>query len=430
MNSNIKVFKFGGASVKDAEAIRNIPNILNDFSDEGLVIILSAMDKTTNHLEALADSFYNDNQGSIGLLNEISTFHQKIATELFTDTKHPLHVEVNLLLKKLEKIINKGREQEFGLSWSYDFIYDQIVPYGELLSTRIVSCYLNDVGISNRWYDVRQLIKTDFSYREGKVDWEWTRPVINEVVQPILESRVHFLTQGFIAGNEEANSVTLGREGSDYTASIFAYALDASEVVFWKDVPGLMNADPKDFEASSKLDHISYGEAIELSYYGAKVIHPKTIKPLQNKSIPLMIKSFKSPGDDGSLISRESVQDARIPSFIIKEDQVLISFSPKDHSFIAEEILHYLFGVFIKFNMKLNLMQTSAISFSICVDNISTIDKIIEELKDRYHIRFNKNLVLITIRHYTAGSIKEMISGKEVLLEQRSRSTVQYVVKS
>ncbi|MEA3478642.1 MAG: aspartate kinase, partial [Bacteroidota bacterium] len=229
--------------------------------------------------------------------------------------------------------------------------------------------------------------------------------------------------------NQDGKSVTLGREGSDYTASILAYALDAAEVVFWKDVPGLMNADPKDFSDARKLDQISYWEAIELSYYGAKVIHPKTIKPLQNKIIPLKVKSFINPADDGSLIFHETSGDARIPSYIIKDDQVLISFSPKDLSFIAEEILHYIIGIFIKYKVSINLMQTSAITFSVCVDNGDNISKIIKELEGRYNIKFNKGLVLITIRHYTTEAIQEMVKDKTILLEQRSRSTVQYVVK-
>jgi len=430
MNSNIKVFKFGGASVKDAEAVRNIPLILSQYNNEGIVVILSAMDKTTNKLEALVEAFYHNKPGAVQKLKDITSFHIETAGALFGDRQHPVYKTLDGLIRELENLISKGRDKVFGQGKTYDFIYDQIVPYGELFSTSIVSFYLNEVGIANKWYDVRQLIKTDDSYREGKVDWEWIRPVINEVVRPVLASKTHFLTQGFIAGNEDAKSVTLGREGSDYTASIFAYALDAVEVVFWKDVPGLMNADPNDFKTTTKLDHISYGEAIELSYYGAKVIHPKTIKPLQNKAIPLKIKSFKSPADNGSLISKETVQDTRIPSYIIKDDQVLISFSPKDHSFIAEEILHYLFGIFIQYSVRLNLMQTSAISFSVCVDNFENIEKIIKELQERYYIRFNKNLTLVTIRHYTSDAIMKMIAGKKVLLEQRSRSTVQFVMST
>jgi aspartate kinase len=430
MNPNIKVFKFGGASVKHEGAIRNIPGILSDYPDKGVVIILSAMDKTTNHLEDLVRDFYHGKSTATDKLNSIMAFHQNIAGSLFGKKDHPGNKALKVLFRELENIINTGREKAFGKRHDYDFVYDQVVPYGELFSTTIVSYYLNDQGMNNHWHDVRQLIKADDSYRSGQVDWEWTRSLINEVVRPVIGSGIHFLTQGFIAGNQDARSVTLGREGSDYSASIFAYALDASEVVFWKDVPGLMNADPKDFGNTSMLNHISYSEAIELAYYGAKVIHPKTIKPLQNKSIPLKIKSFIAPADQGSLISRETSKDSSIPSFIIKGKQVLISFSPKDHSFIAEEILHYILGIFIKYKVSLNLMQTSAITFSVCVDRADHLGSIMKELEDRYYIRFNENLRLITIRHYNQEVIERMIRGKEVLLEQRSRSTVQYVVKA
>lgn len=427
MDSIIKVFKFGGASVKDAEAVRNIPNILSHYPDEALVIILSAMGKTTNHLESLVDAYYHSSDEKVNILKDISTYHSNITRELFKDSKHPVHAEVYLLLRKLESTIIAGREKAFDSKPSFDFIYDQIVPYGELLSTTIVSYYLNEHGCRNQWYDVRQLIRTDDSYREGRVDWDFTQARINELVRPVIDNGTHLLTQGFIANNQDGKSVTLGREGSDYTASIFAYALDAAEVVFWKDVPGLMNADPKDFSDARKLDQISYWEAIELSYYGAKVIHPKTIKPLQNKTIPLKVKSFINPGGDGSLIFHETSGDARIPSYIIKDDQVLISFSPKDLSFIAEENLHYIIGIFIKFKVSINLMQTSAITFSVCVDNGDNISKIIKELQERYNIKFNESLVLITIRHYTTEAIQEMVKDKTILLEQRSRSTVQYV---
>ncbi len=425
----MKVIKFGGASVKDADTIKNIPGILKNYPNEKLVIILSAMGKTTNALELLVEAFYNSQPDTIDHFDQIKQYHLNITKDLFENPEHPVYSELNLLFKELETKITKGKDKAFDANRSFNFIYDQIVSFGEMFSTKLVSYYLDDTGFSNNWFDVRKLIKTDNSFREGKVDWKRTENLIKNNVTPILSSGKYILTQGFIASNLKGESVTLGREGSDFTASIFASVLDADEVILWKDVPGLMNADPKDFKETKMINQISYGETIELAFYGVKVIHPKTIKPLQNKKIPLKIKSFLSPGDIGSLIHTETHHDSQLPLFIFKQDQILLSISPKDFSFMAEENLHFIFGLFAQYKIKINMMQNSAISFSVCVDKKDSLEELIKNLKKNYMVKYNEDLELITIRHYTKEAIDKVKKDRYILLEQRSRSTIQLVVK-
>ncbi|NWJ49473.1 MAG: aspartate kinase [Bacteroidetes bacterium] len=422
----MRVFKFGGASVKNAVAVKNVAAILKRYPDEDIVMVLSAMGKTTNGLEKVVKSyFFKDGQAELHL-NIIKEYHYTLVEELFAERKELVFNALKELFLNLENYINEPHGDDFDLE------YDQIVSYGELLSTCIMHHYLDVVGISNRLFDARHLIKTDNNFREGSVDWNITPNIIQENVAPLFNQPGHpiALTQGFLGSSPEGLTTTLGREGSDFTAAILAYALDATEMVIWKDVPGLLNADPKYFDDPIKIDTISFREAIELSYYGATIIHPKTIKPLQNKHIALRIKSFLDPDADGTIIREDFADDSLIPSFIFKVDQMLISILVKDFSFIAEHNLEHIFGIFARFGLRIHMMQNSAISFSVCVDNDPIkIPKVMEELKKDYRIRYNEGVELVTIRHYDQETINRVLVAKKVFMEQRSRVTLQMVIK-
>lgn len=417
----MRVFKFGGASVKNAEAVKNVASILRLFPDEKVVVVISAMGKTTNALERLTHATFKTREKISEIIAEIKEYHFSILTELFPDTSHPVYTDIS------NSFVELDWSTEDEPVFSYDQTYDQIVSVGELISTRIVSAYLNSSGIKNRWQDARDFIQTDNTYREGKVDWELTEQLAKEKLTFRDENII--ITQGFIGGTSENFTTTLGREGSDYTASIIAFTCDAADVTIWKDVPGVLNADPKFFEDTVMLEQLSYQDAIELTYYGATVIHPKTIKPLQNKNIPLRVKSFIAPQNKGTVIDAHATHNA-VPCFIFKTEQMLISISPKDFSFIVEENLSHLFSIFATCHIKINLMQNSAISFSICVDNIERkAEQLIEELQQQYKVLFNANLELITIRNYDAATISKVSKDKEVILEQKSRTTVQLVTR-
>ena len=422
----MRVFKFGGASIKDAESVKNIPDILMNYKEEELLIIVSAMGKTTNALEILSKAAFQQDPSTDKFFEEIKTYHLSIAGDLFPDKDHAIFTYLNELFIQLNSWINTDKTPE--KEYDYDMYYDQVVAFGELLSTRIVSCYLADAGINNKWLDARKLILTDSTYREAKVDWEATENQIITNVKPELNKHHTIVSQGFI-GSDGKVSTSLGREGSDFSAAIFANILDAEEVIVWKDVPGYLNADPAYFDDTVKLDKISYSESIELAFYGAKIIHPKTIRPLKNKSIPLIVKSFLKPDEPGSIIHEDLSSDALLPSFIIKEDQVLISISSRDFYFIAEEHLHKIFGLFAEHRSRINLMQNSAISFSVCVDNSSRIQSLITALQHDFSVKYNDGLQMITVRHYKQDTIDNLTLNREILLEQRSRVTVQMVVK-
>jgi aspartate kinase len=422
----MNVFKFGGASVKDAESVRNIPQILSEYEGEELVVIISAMGKTTNALEALAEAAYHrEERAEIDYLG-IYEYHMQIAQELFPDENDEIYNHLNKLFSELRswmEILEKpGREH------SYDLYYDQIVAIGELLSTRIVSSELIHSGMQNTWLDARQLIITDSVHRAARIDWQMTEKKIKDGVGKELNNSLMVVSQGFI-GSDGTFTTSLGREGSDFSAAIFANVLDATEVVVWKDVPGYLNADPKYFRDTVKLDKISYVESIELAFYGAKIIHPKTIRPLKSKSIPLRVKSFLEPKAEGSIIHEDLTSDSLVPSCIIKEEQVLISISSRDFSFIGEDNLYQIFGIFASHRYGINLMQNSAISFSVCVDNNSRLQDLISDLQKNFRVKYNDTLRLITIRHYDKPTIEKLTANKEILLEQRSRVTVQMVVK-
>lgn len=420
----MQVFKFGGASVKDAEGVKNVAEVLKQFPDSKICVVISAMGKTTNSLERLAKAYFYKAEDPEPLLEEIKTYHFDICKQFFESPSHPIYTELENTFVEIHWAIEDEPTQGF------DFEYDQIVSMGEIISTKIVSAYLNDNGVKNKWMDVRSLIQTDNTYREGKVDFELTESLVSKELPPVFESFDIIVTQGFIGGTSENFTTTLGREGSDYTASILAFCLNAENVTIWKDVPGVLNADPKWFARTKKIDELSYHDAIELTYYGATVIHPKTIKPLQNKNIPLYVKSFLEPKGEGTVI-RDGEKRLNIPSYIFKVDQVLVSIQPKDFSFIAEDNLSDIFELFSKHGIKINLMQLSAISFSVCCDNHpEKIKALVEELQEQFKVLYNSGLELMTVRYYTQETIDTLTANKIILLEQRSRFTVQMVMKN
>lgn len=419
----MQVFKFGGASVKDADSVKNVAEVLKQFPQQKLCIVISAMGKTTNALEKLVNAFFYKTENAESILEEIKQFHLDICRSLFPDNNHKIYTDLENTFVELYWAI------EDEPTHSYNFEYDQIVSMGEVVSTKIVSAYLNEIGIKNQWIDIRGIIQTDNTYREGKVDYDLTEALIKKDLQSQFKTVDIVVTQGFIGGTSENFTTTLGREGSDYTASILAYCLNAENVTIWKDVPGVLNADPKWFKNTKKIEELSYQDAIELTYYGATVIHPKTIKPLQNKKIPLHVKSFLNPKESGTVI-QESDKRLQIPSYIFKIHQILISIQPKDFSFIAEENLSDIFDMVSKHNVKINLMQLSAISFSICCDNDSKIKPLIEELQILFKVLYNENLELMTVRYYTDDIIETLTKNKLILLEQKSRFTLQMIMKN
>ena len=413
------IYKFGGASVKDAEGVKNLGNILISHN-EARIIVVSAFGKTTNNLEEITRAIYENDkkwfQESYGRLRD---YHFAIMNALFRGDE-AIYEEV----ERIFSLINEA----FTEKWEdYDYLYDQLVCLGEILSTQIICSYLNDQGLVCRWVDIRKNLITDDLHREARLDWETSQQRIQSNCMPNDQEVV--ITQGFIGGTDDGISTTLGREGSDYTAAILANVLDAEKVVIWKDVPGVMNADPRYFKHSQKLKRISFQEAIELAYYGAKILHPKTIKPLQNKSIPLHVKSFLEPEKEGTLIGEYKRYDEDKPIFILKKDQILISVLPRDFSFVFEETLSRIYSLFAKYRIKVNLVQNSAINFTFCVDEKSQdIYQLIEDLKEDYRVLYNTGLELLTIRHYSEQILENAQVGRRILVEQRSRHTAQFLM--
>jgi aspartate kinase len=413
----IKVFKFGGASIKDVQGIKNVGEILQKYDADSLVIIFSAIGKVTNMLEKVVEAYVLKNEKSVLALRKVKDFHSDILNDLFAET-HPIYDVVNNLFVEIEWVLEEEPNQDY----AYD--YDQIVSIGEFLSTQIMSAYLQQIGFENSWQDARNLIRTDNTYRNAKIDWEITTDLIGTSIK-----EKHTITQGFIGCTSENFTTTLGREGSDFTAAILAYCLDAKEVVIWKDVPGMMNADPKFFEQAQLLNQVSFDEAIELAFFGAKVMHPKTIQPLKKKNITLRIKSFFHPSNEGTII-KQGVSNANIPSFIVKENQILISISEVNLAFIVENHMSQIFSILAKNRVGVNLMQNSAISFSICVDNDNhKIPQLIEDLKVFFEVLCDENLSLFTLRHYTKESVEQFLHDKNVVLEQRSCNTLQLIAR-
>lgn len=422
----MKVFKFGGASVKNADAIKNAGKIIAQHKDEKLIVVVSAMDKTTNALEEVMQAFAaNDTEKTTKIIANIKQFHLQIIQDLFGGETVGIRAEIDTIFEGLTERCShlfKG---------DYDFQYDQIISLGEVLSTKILAAYLLQEAFSCAWVDARKLIRTSDRWREASVHWEVSEVLIQNKINALFDNAVEIVvTQGFLGHTTEGHTTTLGREGSDFTASIFAYCMDASNVTIWKDVPGMLNADPKYFDNTVLLEKISFKEAIELAYFGASVIHPKTIQPLKRKKIPLYIKSFIHPEEKGSVIQESLAFDDQIPSFIFKMDQVLISLTPRDFSFIVEENLERIFGYLNKKKIRVNLMQNSAVSFSFVVDRSKIdLDKVVHFFQTDYLVKYNTALELVTIRHYDNPTINRVTVGKRVFLEQRTRQTARMVIK-
>jgi aspartate kinase len=415
----MNVFKFGGASVKSADAVRNLAKILNGYN-ENLVVVISAMGKTTDLLETLVKAYFNKDEQKRTIFGQFKNFHIEICDQLFNAAQTP--APVSKLINELEEKLDKTP------SLDYDFEYDQIVPFGELVSTSIVSEYLNATGKQNQWIDVRNCIRTDDLHRDASIDWELTGELCKETFD--FNKNTLYLTQGFIGSTPANITTTLGREGSDFTAAIIGNVLDAESVSFWKDVPGVLSADPKKMEGTTKIDSLSYREAVEITHSGAKIIHPKTMRPLHNKGIPLYVKSFLSPDDPGTVIHEIDHKIQLPPIFIFRENLVLITLSAKDFSFISIEDIERVVHFLIENRVKVTLMQQSAIDLNLVLDaGEADWDWLMKELSPFYTIRYNTGLTLITIRHYTEETLDWIVKEKDIYLEQHSRLTARMLVK-
>jgi aspartate kinase len=423
----MKVFKFGGGILHSAAAINKIPGIISMYPGEPLCIVVSALGKTTNALEELVSSSFDKSGDTDLILAKIKAYHHEILHDLFQDPAHPVFEDVGKYWDELRMVISGN------IPASLPCYYDLVICFGELVSSKIVSHMLDQQGLEHQWIDIRTVLKTDSNYRDAAIDWKSSQVNADSILKPYFARKdaKHpiVLTQGFIGSDGQGYSTSLGREGSDYTAAILANLLNASEVITWKDVPGILNADPKHFSQTIKLDQISYSEATELAYYGAKVIHPKTVKPLQNKKIPLEVRSFDDPSIPGTLIHAGAESDTSIPNFIFKFDQVLISVSTRDLSFINEKVFADVFSLMTRFSIHMNIIQNSALTLSLCIDNNSKIEELISGLQENYTVRYNKGLELITIRHFNDKAAELVLQDKEVILEQQNRTVKQYVVR-
>jgi aspartate kinase len=416
----MKIFKFGGASVKDAEGVKNVLNVLKTVGHDNVLIVISAMGKMTNALELVIKNYFEKSSEFNASLQEVKKYHNQILIDLFDDEDNDVFFAVNSHLADLEYFLRSNK------SPNYSFVYDQVISYGEIISTTIVSHYFNEQGLTNNWIDVREFIKTDNNYRDGNVDWEQTQKLISKGVK----KKNLNITQGFLGSDENNFTTTLGREGSDYTAAIFAYCLGAESVTIWKDVPGVMNADPRYFENAILLNQISYREAIELAFYGASVIHPKTLQPLQRKEIPLFVKSFINPLLPGTSVSKGADLDPHTPCFIIKKNQLLLSLSSLDFSFMMEDHMSEIFALFAEYKIKVNLIQNSAISFSVCIeDKYDNFKALKTNLSKKFKVSFNENVSLYTVRHFDEEAAQIVEKSKTILLKQISRETLQVVTK-
>ncbi len=420
----MQVFKFGGASVKDAQAIRNVAGIISMTQHRPLAIVISAMGKTTNALEDLIRMHYNQPDNLPAMVEKLKQYHEAIAVELLQGHEQGLLNDLHDVWVELGWILEEDPHPD------YNYHYDQIIVFGEIVSTKIVSAYLTHQGITHQWLDARSFIKTDSGYREARVQWDSTQEAVNSMVKKALDKDGIIITQGFIGSTPYNESTTLGREGSDYTAAILAYTLDAESVTIWKDVPGIMTGDPKRFEKVIRLEEISYHEAIEMTYYGAKVIHPKTIKPLQNKNIPLFVRPFDQPTLYGTKIS-SSDSPFLPPIVVVESDQVLLQISTKDFSFVAEEHISEIFDHIASHRIKVNMMRNTAVSFLVCVKNeIDKLENLSRDLENSFHITTLEDLDLITIRHANQGVLDQVRKGKEIILEEQFGDTNQLVVKA
>ncbi|WP_298733242.1 aspartate kinase [uncultured Chitinophaga sp.] len=421
----MKVFKFGGASLESIERIHNVGAIVQSFPDEQLLIVISAMGKTTNELEKVAQNFFlRKREIAAQLLYNIKRQHVEVAAALLGTREHPLFQQLQQFFTEAEWTLGEKPLR------SYDYYYDQLVSLGELLSTAIVSAWFNQAGIRNTWLDVRDIFRTDDNFRDANIDWAFTQRNITDKVLPLFKDVNIVIAQGFIGSTDQNESVTLGREGSDYSAAVFANMLDADSQTIWKDVEGLKNADPKIFPNTINIPEISYSEVIEMAYYGAQVIHPKTIKPLQNKQIPLYVKCFLNKDLPGTMI-REEVDHTQLPPIIVlKKNQVLITVTSRDYAFITEDKISDIYDIFHSLKIKINLMQNGAISFSCCIDNNpEKIEQLIKTLHQDFKLSYNEGLELLTVRYTKDGLLDELSKGRTVLLEQKSPVTIQRILK-
>jgi aspartate kinase len=416
----MRIFKFGGASVKDADGVKNVFDVLQKVGHEDVLIVISAMGKTTNALEIVIKNYFEKSNEFHASLQEVRKYHNQILLDLFDDEEHDVFFAINSHFADLEYFLRSNK------SPNYNFVYDQVISYGEIVSTTIVSYYFNHQGLKNNWIDVRNFIKTDATYRDANVDWEQTQKLISKGIK----KKALNITQGFLGSDENNFTTTLGREGSDYTAAIFAYCLSAESVTIWKDVPGVLNADPRYFENAILLNQISYREAIELAFYGASVIHPKTLQPLQKKEIPLFVKSFINPLLSGTSVSKGADLEPKASCFIVKKNQLLISLSSIDFSFIMEENISEIFGLLHKYKIKVSLIQNTAISFSICIeDKFGNFNELKTILSKKFKVSYNENVSLYTIRHFSKEAAEMVEKDKTVLVKQISRETMQIVTK-
>ncbi len=415
----MKIYKFGGASVKDAAGVRNVWNVLQVAGYEDVLLVVSAMGKTTNALEVVVRNYFDASPALQASVQEVRKYHNEILLDLF-DESHAVFGAVNALFAELDHFLSHNK------SPNYNYVYDQIVSMGELVSTTIIAHFMAANGIKTQWLDVRQFVKTDSTYRDANVDWDTTQKLISKNVK----KKTLNVTQGFLGSDDNGFTTTLGREGSDYTAAIFAYCLNAESVTIWKDVPGVMNGDPRYFDHVQLLNQISYREAIELAFYGATVIHPKTLQPLQRKEIPLYVKSFLHPELPGTSVSKGADLEPKLPCFIVKKDQLLISLSSIDFSFIVEDNISEIFALFHTYRMKVHLIQNSAISFSVCVDDkFGNFEELRTRLSKKFKVAYNEKVSLYTIRHFDAAAVAAVEAEKTVLVKQISRDTVQLVTK-
>jgi aspartate kinase len=416
----MKIFKFGGASIKDALGVKNVANILQQEGASNCLLVISAMGKMTNAFENIVNSYVNNDQEKlVESIDFTINYHTKIINDLFQD-EHVIHQNITILFGEMIHFLAKNIAKE------YDYLYDQIVCYGELLSTTIVSEYLTDIGVTNTWKDVRKLVITDAVYRDATLNWLETE----QLIKTQIDSSKLTIVQGFIGGNSNGNTTTLGREGSDYTAAIFAYCLDAKNVTIWKDVLGVLNADPREFKETQLLNQISYEETIEMAFYGASVIHPKTIKPIQNKQIPLYVRSFNDLNSPGTKVSSGITIEPIVPCFIVKKNQVLVSISTRDFSFMVEDNISDIFKLLHTYQLRVNLIQNSAISFSVCVDNsFNHFDQFYDQIKLVFKASFIKGVDLYTVRHFTNNSLNKIYNLGRSILSQINKNTAQIIIQ-
>lgn len=416
----MRIYKFGGASVKDAEGIRNLFSIMKQEGFDKTLLVVSAMGKTTNAFELVVKNYFENKNELQYSINQIFEFHSTVLLELFSEKNYEVFNDIKLIFDNLKVFLKRNK------SPNYSFVYDQVVPCGEILSTKIISAFLNLSGVKSNWLDSRELIKTDSNYRDADIDWKLTQKNISENI----DKKKLNVTQGFIGSNQNNFNTTLGREGSDYSAAIYAYCLNAQSLTIWKDVPGVLNADPRVFKNPILLDYISYTEAIELAFYGASVIHPKTLQPLQKKEIPLFVKSFLNPKGKGTAISRGIKIKPEVPCFIVKRNLNLLKLSSLDFSFIVEENISEIFQVLHENKMKVDLIQNSAISFSVCVyDKFNRLKELLSILKATFKVECVENVNLFTIRHFDEKSSNEILKNNELILEQRTDDVLQLIVR-